>query len=78
MSNHSEICPVCKGSGKYKEYWDYNTTTGASYEHTCHGCNGKGWVVVPDVDNGDFFNRVTYKYNISQDANIDTHIPHID
>ena len=33
--NHSEICPVCKGSGKYR-----NETLGLSsytyYETTCH------------------------------------------
>jgi len=27
------ICPVCKGSGKYKK-------------KECHGCDGKGWVSV--------------------------------
>ena len=26
---HSEICPVCKGTGTYKEYYDYVNTTGA-------------------------------------------------
>lgn len=30
---HAEICPVCKGSGKYEN-------------NPCHGCNGKGWVEV--------------------------------
>ena len=29
------LCPVCKGSGKY---------TGDK----CHGCNGRGWVQVPE------------------------------
>ena len=28
-------CPVCLGTGKYEE-------------NQCHGCNGKGWVVVPE------------------------------
>lgn len=35
---HSEICPVCGGSGEAK--------TGA----TCKGCEGKGWVTVQDYD----------------------------
>lgn len=48
MKRHAEICPVCKGTGKYKEYWDYGTSTSASYEHTCHGCNGAGWITVTD------------------------------
>jgi hypothetical protein len=30
---HAEICPVCKGTGKYKR-------------KKCHGCNGKGWVEI--------------------------------
>lgn len=28
-------CPVCNKSGKYEG-------------KTCHGCNGKGWVQVPE------------------------------
>ena len=31
----AQLCPVCHGSGKY---------TGDK----CHGCNGKGWVQVPE------------------------------
>lgn len=31
----AELCPVCLGSGKYKL-------------GTCHGCNGKGWIVIPE------------------------------
>ena len=42
----TSICPVCNGTGKYKEYVNYGTSTGAYSEHTCHGCNGKGWVEV--------------------------------
>jgi DnaJ-class molecular chaperone len=29
------LCPVCAGSGKYKE-------------QQCHGCHGRGWVMVPE------------------------------
>jgi hypothetical protein len=32
---HAELCPVCKGNGKY-------------YGLLCHGCGGKGWVEVND------------------------------
>ena len=46
--NHSEICPVCNGTGLYKEYLDYVSTTGPVSVRTCHGCNGKGWVTVND------------------------------
>ena len=31
----AQLCPVCTGSGKYKN-------------ERCHGCNGKGWVTVPE------------------------------
>ena len=34
---HSEICPICKGSGKIKK-------------DTCHGCGGKGWIEVNDYN----------------------------
>ena len=30
----AQLCPVCKGEGKRKG-------------KTCHGCGGKGWVIVP-------------------------------
>lgn len=33
MGEHAEICPVCSGSGKYKNM-------------KCHGCDGRGWVKV--------------------------------
>lgn len=40
-----EICPVCHGSGKYKQYDNMNYVSGISYkEVTCHGCKGKGWI----------------------------------
>jgi hypothetical protein len=31
--SHAEKCPVCEGSGKYKE-------------KICHGCAGLGWIVI--------------------------------
>lgn len=46
--NHAEVCPVCKGSGKYKQYGE-GLSTVSYYETTCHGCNGKGWVIVPEI-----------------------------
>ena len=46
MSNHIEICPVCQGTGRYKEYTSFRdkTTIQTYIERTCHGCNGKGWI----------------------------------
>ena len=38
---HSELCPVCEGSG---QWWDPQTNK----VRTCHGCGGLGWVAVPD------------------------------
>jgi DnaJ-class molecular chaperone len=32
--SHVHLCPVCEGSGKLRA------------ERKCHGCDGKGWVVV--------------------------------
>lgn len=42
------LCPVCNGSGQYKEHFnDYGISTRTYIIRTCHGCGGKGWVVVP-------------------------------
>ena len=48
MKKHAEICPVCKGSGKYRDYSNCNHTSTIYVERTCHGCNGIGWVEVVD------------------------------
>jgi len=37
---HSEICPICWGKGYIENY--YGT------RKRCHGCSGKGWILVPD------------------------------
>lgn len=42
---HPDVCPVCKGSGRVYTQ-GYSTTTATMV--TCHGCNGSGWVIVPD------------------------------
>lgn len=45
---HAEKCPVCGGSGHIADYNDTPQTTSASVNYrTCHGCGGKGWVLVP-------------------------------
>lgn len=46
---HAEICPVCNGTGLYKEYLKEQTTIGPISIKTCHGCNGKGWVTIDDT-----------------------------
>lgn len=46
----AEMCPVCKGTGKYVEYLNYCTNTAPYTEKTCHGCSGKGWVLVPEEE----------------------------
>ena len=46
----AEICPVCKGIGKYIEYLNYSTNTAPDIQRTCHGCDGKGWVLVPEEE----------------------------
>ncbi len=30
---HSEKCPICSGTGKYEK-------------ENCHGCGGRGWIVI--------------------------------
>ena len=48
LKKHAEVCPVCKCSGKYKNYIDCNHTALTYTESTCHGCGGSGWVTVTD------------------------------
>lgn len=36
----ASLCPVCMGSGQKPD------------ESVCHGCDGKGWVVVPELEDG--------------------------
>jgi len=38
------LCPVCNGRGTIHMEGFYSTCL----ERTCHGCNGQGWVVVPE------------------------------
>jgi len=49
--NHAERCPVCGGRGKLPpELGEEVNGTGelVRFVNLCHGCDGKGWVVVPD------------------------------
>ena len=50
---NAQICPVCKGTGKYtvvkyretNYLYPFNTSPIEFHsERTCHGCKGKGWV----------------------------------
>mgnify|MGYP005766071789 CR=1 FL=1 len=64
---NAQICPVCKGTGKYtvvkyretNYLYPFNTSPIEFYsERTCHGCNGKGWVAVSESVDIDF-NKIT-------------------
>lgn len=48
---HAEKCPVCNGTGLVGEsYPNYGSSTGGFYtQKTCHGCQGKGWILVPNM-----------------------------
>lgn len=48
MSTHAEICPICKGTGKYKDYSNSNYGTNIYMQTICHGCKGKGWITIED------------------------------
>lgn len=41
--NHAERCPVCGGRGKIPEEFEEEV-----FVNLCYGCDGRGWVVVPD------------------------------
>jgi len=46
------LCPVCGGSGRLDapNYGVPVTTSGTPIDTrpVCHGCDGRGWVAVPD------------------------------
>ena len=44
VTTHAEVCPLCHGTGRL------DTPEGGT--RACHGCEGKGWVVVPGVGVG--------------------------
>jgi len=52
---HSEKCPVCNGSGIVRNFIPiYSSTAEKPVYYSdafCHGCNGKGWIVVVDFAN---------------------------
>ena len=51
VENKADLCPVCKGTGEYTEYIECEGTIfKVSTKRTCHGCGGKGWVVIPTVN----------------------------
>lgn len=80
VKNHAEICPVCKGTGKYKEYLDYVTTTQAYCEKTCHGCSGKGWVIVPepeDIKWSSYSSTTGESKTFNMEKAIEEHVPNI-
>jgi DnaJ-class molecular chaperone len=61
--NHAEMCPVCQGTGRIpEENWSYVTEIN---EILCHGCNGRGWVVVDDnmTYTNRYYNPEKYVYN---------------
>lgn len=50
-NKNAVVCPLCKGDGKGQVNSKYHgiTTVGKipdSWRDYCHGCRGKGWVVV--------------------------------
>ena len=45
VSKVAVLCPVCKGSGRFMRY-DYSYDIVPYSDTMCHGCGGKGWVVV--------------------------------
>jgi DnaJ-class molecular chaperone len=42
---HTEMCPVCSGSGEII-IPQVESTSATPLTKTCHGCGGTGWVTV--------------------------------
>ena len=65
--SHSEICPVCNGTGifrviRYEQLGTPYPFIGGPIkyynENPCHGCNGKGWITVEDKECTDISNHI--------------------
>ena len=85
--SHSEICPVCGGTGIFKcvQYEQLNapypfvTSPIKSYmERTCHGCQGKGWITVEDNQWKPNYYGTNSKDIYMTDDTTYNHIPHTD
>ena len=46
MRNIAQLCPVCNGSGTIAIPPPKDSTSNIWGSKTCHGCGGKGWIVV--------------------------------
>jgi hypothetical protein len=46
----AQLCPVCGGCGKYHDHRQVYPHCEGGVVDTCHGCKGKGYVVVPCVE----------------------------
>lgn len=44
--SRAQKCPICKGSGKIRKDGE-PAKLDELVTKTCHGCDGKGWVIVP-------------------------------
>lgn len=80
VENHAEICPVCGGSGKYKETYNMNYTNATYIEKTCHGCEGKGWVIVPqtkDIQWSSYSSSTGESQHFNMEEAIEKHVPNI-
>jgi len=42
------ICPVCKGEGQVCSGVVWWSNKNPPVLRQCHGCDGKGWVVIPE------------------------------
>lgn len=48
--SHAKTCPICNGNGYIHKYgFTGKRTASAENETICHGCNGQGWVTIPEV-----------------------------
>ena len=60
--SHAEVCPICGGKGTVKE--DTNPySTACPTERICHGCGGRGWILIPDGDKTETLSTV-YSFQI--------------
>lgn len=53
---HAETCPICGGGGWYPP-------TFRTFQNTCYGCDGKGWVEVAQKEIEEFGRKLLESIN---------------
>lgn len=51
---HAEKCPICEGEGLLCDIEPESLIGACPRYHVCHGCQGRGWISVADMETEEF------------------------